>query len=248
MFRKDARTWNRSGELVFPQRKALLEAAGRVDRVHAEGLSGALAEIPPLLDYEVEIGIAVLEDFPVAKLEDASFAPRLGFFVANDVTARILLGMAPSFADTVGYLAEGKSLVGFLPVGETMWVPDQPDRPGWPCVDLVTVVNGVERQRAPSTDIILAPPGILQAVAAGLGVAEFRKGDWIITGTPPGVALQTPGWMQRAMKVFDPPATIKVGALAGRAEEGGFLVPGDEVVVSAGYLGEKRSRVVGQGR
>lgn len=243
VFRKRPHTVNTSYAVPYPSREMLLRAAANVDEAHAAALDRSLPEVPPLLDYEVEIGLVVLEPIATASLQSPDFAPPVGFFVANDLTARILIGMAPSFADTVDYLAEGKSLPGFLPVGDEMWIPARPAKDGWVCVRLTTEVNGQVRQSASSSDIILGPREILLAVAETFGLEQFQPSDWVITGTPPGVALQTAGWMQRALALVDPSAETKVGAMAGMAEEGEFLRPGDQVVVGAGFLGQKATRV-----
>ena len=151
--------------------------------------------------------------------------------------------MAPEFAETVSYLAEGKSLSGFLPVGDRAFIPSHPAPDSWVCVDMVTEVNGEIRQRSSSRDIIYSPREILRAVALSQDVKNFQVDDWIITGTPPGVALQTPGWMQRGLLLVDPSAEVKVSAMAAGSQNAGFLQPGDQVRVSAGFLGEKISRI-----
>lgn len=239
IFKKRAHSVNRGDEAPYPTRASLLAAAANVDPKHAEALAAELSEIPPLVDYEVEVGIAVLEPTRVDALRDPTFAPPIGFFVANDLTARILIGMAPDFASTVAFLAEGKGLEGFLPVGDQLWIPNTPVRDGWVCVDLETEVNGTLRQSAPSANIILTPREILLGVAEEFDLTTFEPNDWVVTGTPPGVALQTPGWLQRALALVDPPATLKVGAMAGNDTPGTFLTRGDEVVVRAGFLGQK---------
>ena len=107
-------------------------------------------------------------------------------------------------------------------------------------------INGETRQRSSSTDIIYSPRQILEAVARAQGLESFEPGDWIVTGTPPGVALQTAGWLQRAMVLLNPSSATKVSVMAdGAADEAGFLQPGDVVRVSAGFLGDKTSRIVG---
>ena len=245
VFKKRLRSVNRSDRIPYPSREDLLEAASRVDPRHAAALAEQIDEIPALLDYEVEVGLVVFESFPVANLARPDFVPPLGYFVANDITARILIGMAPEYDLTVRYLAEGKGLAGFLPVGDHVFVPADPGPDSWLCVELVTEVNGKVRQRSSSTDIIYSPRQILESVARGEGLDSFDAGDWIITGTPPGVALQTAGWLQRALLLVDPSAQTKVSVMAGSEQEGSaFLHPGDGVRVSAGFLGHKTSRVV----
>lgn len=54
-------------------------------------------KLSALLDYEVEMGFVLLEDVDPSQLDQPSFAPRLGFFIANDLSAR-----------SVGILGEGQ--------------------------------------------------------------------------------------------------------------------------------------------
>lgn len=244
VFRKGLRSVNRSGKIRVPDRLTVLEAVARIDPKNAALLDRRFETIPLLLDYEVEIGVVVLDGFEVEVLADPSFTLSLGYFVSNDLTARIFLGMAPSFDQTVAYLAAGKGLPGFLPVGSQLWVPTAGASDSWVCVELETRVNGALRQRASSEDIILPPREIFTAVAKRFKLDRFRAGDWVITGTPPGVAMQTPGWQQRLIGFLDPGAETKVETLIGSAGEAAFLQPGDTVTVRAGFLGEKTSRVV----
>jgi len=245
IFRKRRHSVNRGGELRYPNTETLLDGVRNLDPAHADRLAALLPEIPPLLDYEVEIGLAVLESFHVRELDQPDFVPPLGFFVANDVTARILIGMAPRFDETVAYIAEGKSLPGFLPVGDDVWIPAKPGPNSWLCVQLRTEVNGELRQSASSSDIIVGPREILAEVATRFELGGFESGDWIVTGTPPGVASQVPGWLQRATALLDPAAKTKLSMMIRSASSNpAYLRPGDVVTVSAGILGRKTSRVV----
>ncbi len=247
IFMKRSHAWNAGDTIPYPGRETMLRAVANLDPEHARILAEEFQEIPPLLDYEVELGLEVQENFLASELDRADFAPPVGFFLANDVTARILIGMAPKFSETVEYLAEGKGLPGFLPVGERLWVPSSPKPDSWLCVELTTRVNGDLRQRASSANIVVGPREILAGVAREFNLRGFKKGDWVITGTPPGVAAQVPGWMQRALVLVDPSAETKVELMIGGAESAsGYLRPGDVVTVSAGLLGQKTSRVVGE--
>jgi 2-keto-4-pentenoate hydratase/2-oxohepta-3-ene-1,7-dioic acid hydratase in catechol pathway len=54
----------------------------------------------------------------------------------------------------------------------------------WRTLSVVTRVNGVERQRAPSSDMIFSVPRLLAHVSA---IMTLEAGDLIATGTPAGV-------------------------------------------------------------
>ncbi|MDE0885492.1 MAG: fumarylacetoacetate hydrolase family protein [Myxococcota bacterium] len=244
-FPKRAHAVNRGDEIAYPSRDDLLQGVRNLDPLHAEVLEKEFPEIPALLDYEVEVGLQIREDILLSDLERSDFVPPVGYFVANDVTARILIGMAPEFGATVAYLAEGKGLAGFLPVGDRVWVPAQAGPDAWLCVELKTEVNGELRQQASSADIIVGPREILAGVAQAFDLTGFQAGDWVITGTPPGVASQVPGWIQRALSLVDPSAEIKLDFMIRSAgSDPAYLRPGDEVTVSAGILGSKTSRIV----
>jgi 2-keto-4-pentenoate hydratase/2-oxohepta-3-ene-1,7-dioic acid hydratase in catechol pathway len=245
IFRKRMHTVNLGDEIVYPSREVLLQGVREIDPGHAENLAELFLEIPALLDYEVEIGLKVLSNISLGDLRRPDFAPPVGYFVANDITARILIGMAPRFEQTVAYLAEGKGLPGFLPIGNQVWVPLSPAVDSWPCVELRTEVNGEVRQSAASEDIIMGPRAILLGVAEGFNLNGFKPGDWVITGTPPGVAAQIPGWIQRSLLLVDPDAETKLDfMIGGSGSDPAYLRPGDVVTVSAGFLGSKTSRIV----
>lgn len=244
VFRKRPHSLNRSELIPFPNRDTLLAGVRAVAPAHGDHLDSVLGDLPPLLDYEVEVGMVILESFPVAELTRPGFVPPLGFFVANDVTARILIAFAPRFADTVAFLAEGKGLPGFTPVGDTLWVPSLAGPDSWPCVELITTVNDQVRQRAPSSDIIYTPRQILWNVARSFELERFEANTWILTGTPAGVAAQIPGFLQRAMTLLDPSAETKFALMSDGAETNDrYLEVGDVVSVRAGYLGSKTSTI-----
>jgi 2-keto-4-pentenoate hydratase/2-oxohepta-3-ene-1,7-dioic acid hydratase in catechol pathway len=79
---------------------------------------------------------------------------------------------------------------------------------------LITTVNGEKRQDALVTDLIFDIPTLIATVSAGV---TLKPGDVIATGTPEGVGIG-----------FHPPR---------------FLVPGDEVSITAPRLGTLTNRV-----
>ena len=74
IFQKRARSINRTDRVPYPSREDLLEAAGRLDPEHARQLDREITALPPLLDYEVEIGLVVLRPFSAAQLSNPNFA------------------------------------------------------------------------------------------------------------------------------------------------------------------------------
>ena len=63
------------------------------------------------------MGLVVLDGFEVTALDDPSFVPSLGYFVSNDVTARIFLAMAPEFRSDGCVSRCGKEPAGLPPGG-----------------------------------------------------------------------------------------------------------------------------------
>ena len=220
-------------EVTVPSTEALI---ARMDDMEP-GLSAALLEqevaITPLVDWEVELGVVVLET-PVP-----GEPPKLGFFTANDLSERSLavLGDGP---DRLRYWGASKSHPGFLPTSTEMWVPDMPVENGIPCVSLKTWVNGDLRQSGTTSDLVYTTREILDAATEQRG-APLEPGTWILTGTPAGVALSTPAWKVTLADLAGLDRFSRLGAVQ---RGGGFLEAGDVVEVAVGDLGRVRSVLV----
>ena len=151
-----------------------------------------------------------------------------GYTIASDVTAFDL--MFPGHADDPNVMPaallqqlRGKGHDTFLPLGPAIVTADEIRDPGE--LEIVTTVNGEERQRARAEEMLA---GIPRLVAEASAVLALHPGDLILTGTPPGIGLQQ-----------DPPVFLRDGdvveiAIDDRpaAQRGGGRRPG--VVVSAG--------------
>ncbi len=235
MFLKAAGTWAPESEVVaLPSYRALLRAADEVEPGLAEVLRARYPALPALLDYEVELAMAVLEPIAAGALA-AGKLPRLGWCVVNDLTARALqiLGEGRSAPP---YWAAAKSFAGFLPAVSTAWVAAHPvDAP--PRVLLRTLVNGQVRQETLATELAFRPSQLLVAAAAALG-RDLAPGDLVLTGTPAGVALRVPRWKRRLSRMLDRFGKLDA-AIGLYVEGGGFLRCGDRVTVDAEVLGAR---------
>jgi 2-keto-4-pentenoate hydratase/2-oxohepta-3-ene-1,7-dioic acid hydratase in catechol pathway len=60
----------------------------------------------------------------------------------------------------------------------------------WRALELITRVNGQERQRARSSDMVFSIPELVAFIS---GVMTLEPGDLIATGTPAGTAPLTDG-------------------------------------------------------
>jgi 2,4-diketo-3-deoxy-L-fuconate hydrolase len=169
------------------------------------------------LDYEGELAIVIGRGGRHIAPEDA-FAHVAGYTISSDVTAFDL--MFPGHADDPAAMPalllqqlRGKGHDTFLPLGPWIVTADEAGDPD--DLEIITTVNGEERQRARAGDMLV---GVARLVAEASDVLALHPGDVILTGTPPGIGLQQ-----------DPPA---------------FLRAGDVVEIAISGIGRLRNTVV----
>ena len=129
------------------------------------------------VEYEGEIGVVVGRRLRRAGTEEAEQAIG-GFTCVNDVTARDL--QKPD-----GQWGRAKGFDTFCPVG-----PRVATGLDWRRLEVITRLNGTERQRAPSTEMHFSIPELLSYIS---GVMTLEPGDLVATGTPAGVGAMAPG-------------------------------------------------------
>ena len=138
------------------------------------------------LDYEAELGVIIGRggrNITRANALDHVW----GYTIINDVTARDLQKKHKQW-----FL--GKGLDTFCPMGP--WAVTA-DEVGKAPLEVTCHVNGEERQRASTADLIFDIPSIIESLSAGI---TLEPGDVIATGTPKGVGIG-----------FDPPKFLKSG-------------------------------------
>jgi len=123
------------------------------------------------VDFEGEFALVVGARLKQVE-PDRALAGLTGVTLACDLTARDLQANDKTFA-------RAKSFDTFCPVGPRL-VTD----PEWGSLELVTRVNGVERQRGASSDLIWSFAELVSYVS---GCMTLEAGDLILTGTPAGV-------------------------------------------------------------
>jgi 2-keto-4-pentenoate hydratase/2-oxohepta-3-ene-1,7-dioic acid hydratase in catechol pathway len=155
------------------------------------------------LDYEAELGVIIGRGGRGIRRAEA-LSHVWGYTIINDVTARDLQKRHKQW-----FL--GKGLDTFCPMGP--WVVTA-DEVGEAPLDLRCTVNGEERQRASTSDLIFDIPAIIETLSAGI---TLEPGDVIATGTPKGVGIG-----------FEPPR---------------FLRPGDVVEITISKIGILRNQV-----
>jgi 2-keto-4-pentenoate hydratase/2-oxohepta-3-ene-1,7-dioic acid hydratase in catechol pathway len=129
------------------------------------------------VDFEGEIGLVIGTRIRRASAAEAGAAVR-GIVAVNDVSAREL-----QKSDVQWWRAKGYDT--FCPVG--------PERVGpidFAALEVVTRVNGVERQRGRSADMIFTIPDLLAFISSAV---TLEPGDLVLTGTPEGVGPLAPG-------------------------------------------------------
>lgn len=136
-----------------------------------------LPRVSAQVEYEGEIGVVIGRRLKRVSPEEAEQGIR-GFTCVNDVTARDL--QKPD-----GQWGRAKGFDTFCPSG-----PRVANGLDWRKLEVVTRLNGAERQRAPSTEMHFSIPELLAYIS---GVMTLEPGDLVATGTPAGVGPLSPG-------------------------------------------------------
>jgi 2-keto-4-pentenoate hydratase/2-oxohepta-3-ene-1,7-dioic acid hydratase in catechol pathway len=136
--------------------------------------NGAAIELPAdagRVDFEGEVGVVIGATLTRAGEAECAAAVR-GIVAANDVSAR-------EWQKKDGQWARAKGTDTFLPVGEESRKPHD-----LAALTLVTRVNGVERQRGTTADLVFPIPALLSFISRYI---TLYPGDLVLTGTPAGV-------------------------------------------------------------
>jgi 2-keto-4-pentenoate hydratase/2-oxohepta-3-ene-1,7-dioic acid hydratase in catechol pathway len=228
--------------------------------------TSARAEIPSskgLLDYEVELCLVTLSALP------ASGGFKGGLILCNDVTDRAALLRGADINDVASGkgFTDGKSGIGFLPVGDLFIVPRDLKAFIEP-LELRLSVNGEERQRSRVTKWIWDLDRLLLETAKRAGVRwSWREGTaqlpvsregvlpdrtLVLAGTPAGTVFKGPGLATIVRGGFDWLAgfgrgdmitTVIERTITDDTASGGYLQQGDVVTIQADKLGTLENRV-----
>lgn len=129
------------------------------------------------VDFEGEIGIMIGSTLTKATPAQCAVAVR-GIVAVNDVSARELQKSDPQWWRAKGYDT-------FCPIG-----PEKRGTPDLGAIELVTRVNGTERQRCHTRDMIFPIADLLAFIS---GAVTLEAGDVVLTGTPEGVGPLSAG-------------------------------------------------------
>ena len=137
------------------------------------------------VEFEGEIGVLVGRSLTDATEEDAG-AAIVAVVAANDVTARDLQKSDSQWT-------RGKGFDTFCPVGEPASLTGAVAAaagPGLAGLQVVTRVNGRERQRGTVAQMAFSIPMVLSYISR---VMTLEPGDLVLTGTPAGVGKLVAG-------------------------------------------------------
>ena len=136
-----------------------------------EGGAIVLPSASSRVEHEGEIGVVVGKTMTRVSETDAAKGIR-AIVAVNDVTARDL-------QKTDGQWTRAKGFDTFCPLGEeSSKLPDLDN------LTVVTRVNGVERQRGKSSEMVFSIPSLLAYISR---IMTLEPGDLVATGTPSGV-------------------------------------------------------------
>ena len=136
--------------------------------------SGEAIRVPAAstrVEHEGEIGVIVGRTLTNVSEGDASRSIR-SIVAVNDVTARDL-------QKTDGQWTRAKGFDTFCPLGE-----ESSTLPDLDSLTVVARVNGVERQRGKSSEMVFSIPSLLAYISR---IMTLEPGDLVATGTPAGV-------------------------------------------------------------
>jgi len=142
-----------------------------------EGEAIVLPTASSKVEHEGEIGVVVGKNLTRVSEGEAARGIR-AIIAVNDVTARDL-------QKTDGQWTRAKGFDTFCPLGE-----ESSELPDLDSLTVVTRVNGVERQRGKSSEMVFSIPSLLAYISH---IMTLEPGDVVATGTPSGVGPLVPG-------------------------------------------------------
>jgi 2-keto-4-pentenoate hydratase/2-oxohepta-3-ene-1,7-dioic acid hydratase in catechol pathway len=141
------------------------------------GEAVAIPRASTRVEHEGEIGVVIGTRLTRVSEERAADGIR-SIVAVNDVTARDL-------QKTDGQWTRAKGFDTFCPLGE-----ESSELPDLDSLSVITRVNGAERQRGKSSEMVFSIPSLLAYISR---IMTLEPGDLVATGTPSGVGPLTPG-------------------------------------------------------
>jgi 2-keto-4-pentenoate hydratase/2-oxohepta-3-ene-1,7-dioic acid hydratase in catechol pathway len=195
-----------------------------------------------LLDYEVEIGMVMKRAItgPVTVTRD-NLADYIGALVLhNDVSARDVQLPQVQFY-------KGKSYRTFGPTGPWLTLVDAEDLSHFDEIAIRLEVNGEVRQQAFAADISFKPAETLTELSE---LQDLGPGDLVVTGTPGGTAVKSPGPLKMLVARLLPDSKRWQLFIKGALQDPDYLKDGDLMTASGKTpdgridLGSHHNRIV----
>ena len=142
-----------------------------------DGQPVVLPALSKQVEYEGEIGV-IVGDRLKNVTEQQARAGIMAIAAVNDVTARDLQKSDPQWTRAKGFDT-------FCPVGVPGEAPDD-----LASLEVVTRVNGAERQRGKASQMAFSIPFLLSYISK---IMTLEPGDLVCTGTPAGVGTLKAG-------------------------------------------------------
>lgn len=199
-----------------------------------------------LLDYEIELALVFRRAItgPVTVTETNLSDYVFGITIANDVSARDIQIPQTQFF-------KGKSYRGFCPMGPYLTVLEPGEFSYLDRLDLSLSVNGQERQRDNTRNLVFKPAETITELST---FSDIAPGDVLLTGTPSGCALRIPPQgLRKLMQFILPEKKLWAAFHKAQSRRPQYLKSGDVVTArisnsdGAIDLGEQRVTIAAQG-
>ncbi|MGW6063077.1 fumarylacetoacetate hydrolase family protein [Streptomyces sp. NPDC055189] len=176
------------------------------------------------LDYEIELGLVIGRRIDVGTVvsEEDLRDVVAGLVVTNDVSARDIQLTRTQFY-------ESKSYPTFTPVGPFITLVDGDELAALERLRLTLSVNGEIRQDSTVADMIVKPARALTLLAR---FQTLDAGDLVLTGTPGGTALKSPGPVLEKIGALLPPAMKWKAFFKRQAGNPHYLKDGDVIAAT----------------
>ena len=195
-----------------------------------------------LLDYEVEIGLVMKRSISgPERVTPENLADYVGALVLhNDVSARDVQLPQVQFY-------KGKSYRTFGPTGPWLTLVDANDLAQLESIELHLEVNGQVRQKSTAADLSYKPAETLTELSE---IQDVGPGDLIVTGTPGGTAVKSPGALKMFIARLLPDQKRWAMFIEGALKDPDYLNDGDQMIAWAKSadgeldLGTQRNTIV----
>mgnify|MGYP001826931479 FL=1 len=178
-----------------------------------------------LLDYEVEIGLVMKRSISgPERVTPENLADYVGALVLhNDVSARDVQLPQVQFY-------KGKSYRTFGPTGPWLTLVDANDLAQLESIELHLEVNGQVRQKSTAADLSYKPAETLTELSE---IQDVGPGDLIVTGTPGGTAVKSPGALKMFIARLLPDQKRWAMFIEGALKDPDYLNDGDQMIAWA---------------